>query len=68
MALVRIGKEKRHELLRGRVLDVCLQVQRSVWSAIKFGIQRADQCGIEGTDYKLELSLCAHHGTRACGY
>src|SRR5499433_1818918 len=40
-ALVRIGNEKGHELLRSRVQDVRLQTQRSLWATLEFGIQRA---------------------------
>ena len=67
-ALVRIGNEKRHELLRSSVLEVRLQMQLSVQATLQFGIQRTHQCGIEGTYYKIELGLSAHHGARAGRY
>jgi hypothetical protein len=67
-ALVRIGNEKRHELLRGRVLKVNLQTQLFLWATLQLGIQRADQCGIESTCYEIELGLSADRRARASGY
>src|SRR5262245_8034653 len=64
-ALVRIGNEKGHELLRSRVLDVHLQTQLSVWATLEFGIQRAHQCGIESARYKIERGLGAYQGALA---
>ena len=38
VALIRIGNEKGHELLRGWVLEFRLQTQLSLWATLQFGI------------------------------